>query len=199
MSALDGPPTVAVEPRTWHRAARPSWDCAVCCEPWPCAPAKVELAEEYLNDRVSGTIYLAMGLHDAINDSFYLAGPAPADLWNRFLGWFVALRPKHTTDRHAVAGSGKYPDAKPLLSGGLAVTADNPPSQSAPLSLVGIPEISDLLVRITRQCVLELTLRSDFPEPTAELAAGEVWCREDVEAWIDEHPAAVADVLKPAR
>lgn len=207
MTVFDEPRMKVVEPRTWHRAGRPSWDCVVCHQPWPCTPAKVELAEEFVNDRVSGTIYLAMNMHDAINDSFHRAGPEPAELWNRFLGWFVALRPKHTaerpTDGCAASGSEKQQDAQPLRTRGLAVTdaanADTPPTQSAPIPLVGIPEISDLLVQITRQCVLELTLRSDFPEPAAELAAGEVWCREDVDAWIDEHREAVADMFKQGR
>lgn len=77
---------------------------------------------------------------------------------------------------------------------------DNPElTQSAPIPLVGTAEISDLLVHITRNCVLELTLRSDFPETAAELAAGDVWLREDVEAWLDEHPDALADMLKQGR
>lgn len=91
MTALDGSSASAIEPRTWHRADQPSWDCVICHQPWPCAPAKVELAEEYLNDHVSGTVYLAMCMHDAINDSFYRTGPEPAELWHRFLGWYVAL------------------------------------------------------------------------------------------------------------
>ena len=103
MTVFDEPRTGFVEPLTWHRADRPSWYCVICDQPWPCAPAKVELAEEFLNDRVSGTIYLAMCMHDAIDDNFYRAGPAPAELWNRFLGWYVALRPKLTAE-HPPAG-----------------------------------------------------------------------------------------------
>lgn len=75
MTVFDEPRTEATEPLTWHRAGRPAWDCLVCHQPWPCAPAKVELAEEFANDRVSGTIYLAMSLHDAINDSFHARDP----------------------------------------------------------------------------------------------------------------------------
>ena len=82
--------------------------------------------------------------------------------------------------------------------------SENPeaPDPSQPdliaLPLVGVAEIRDLLVHVSRQYVLELTLRSDFPEPAAELAAGDVWSRADVDAWIDEHREAVADMLKPA-
>ena len=93
---FDEPRPAVVEWSIWHRAGRPSWDCVVCQQPWPCAPVKVELAEEFVHDRVSGTIYLAMCMHDAIDDSFHRAGPDPAKLWNRFLGWFVALWPRHT-------------------------------------------------------------------------------------------------------
>jgi len=108
------PRTVAIEPRTWHRAERPGWDCVICHLPWPCAPAKVELAEEFTADRLSGAIYLAMSLHDAIGDSFHRAGPEPADLWNRFLGWYLALRLNPTDDRQpAVDGIiGMYPSVK---------------------------------------------------------------------------------------
>lgn len=92
MTVFDEPRARAIEPLTWHRAGRPGWDCAICHLPWPCAPAKVALAEEFENDRVSGTIYLALSMHEAINDSIHPAGPVPAEMWNRFLGWYVALR-----------------------------------------------------------------------------------------------------------
>ena len=36
-------------PRTEHVGVRPHWDCRVCGGPWPCATAKVELAEQYQN------------------------------------------------------------------------------------------------------------------------------------------------------
>jgi len=73
------------------------------------------------------------------------------------------------------------------------------PNEKVSLPLVGITEIGDLLVRITRRRVLDLTLRSDFPEPEADLAAGEVWLRDDVEAWIDAHGDAVADMFLQGR
>ncbi len=49
--------------------------------------------------------------------------------------------------------------------------------------LVGITEIADML-RISRQRVYQL-LESDesFPDPIAEISAGRIWRREDVEAW----------------
>jgi len=42
-------------------------------------------------------------------------------------------------------------------------------------------------------------LQRDFPEAIAELVGGEVWLREDVEAWIADHSAALADVFKVGR
>jgi hypothetical protein len=71
------------------------------------------------------------------------------------------------------------------------------PSASTPLA--GIDEILDLLVKFSRDRVRGLTFRSDFPEPVAELAEGDVWYRDDVEAWIRQHGDAVADVLRQPR
>ena len=68
----------------------------------------------------------------------------------------------------------------------------------APVAFVGIAEIRDLLLDISEQRVEHLTFRSEFPEPTAELAAGDLWRREDVEAWISQHADIVADVFKQA-
>jgi hypothetical protein len=73
----------------------------------------------------------------------------------------------------------------------------NTPSASTPLA--GIDEIRLLLVKICREGVRELTFRSDFPEPEAELAAGDVWLLEDIEAWINEHGDVVAEVFKQTR
>jgi hypothetical protein len=72
-------------------------------------------------------------------------------------------------------------------------------TRSAPVPLAGIEEILDLLVKISRDRVRELTFRSDFPEPAAELAQGDIWLRDDIEAWIHEHGDALADMLKPNR
>ena len=73
------------------------------------------------------------------------------------------------------------------------------PLRSAPVPLAGIEEILNLLVKISRDRVRELTFRSDFPQPKAELAQGDSWLREDVEAWIDDHGDALADMLRQTR
>ena len=72
-------------------------------------------------------------------------------------------------------------------------------NDSTPIPLAGIEEVLDLLFKISKERVLELTSRSDFPEPAAELADGDVWLRDDVEAWINEHGDAMADLLRRTR
>jgi hypothetical protein len=69
-----------------HVPGRPSWDCEACGEPWPCGPAKVELVEEYGDDRTSLAVYLAAQLQAAIDDYTNTAAPVPP-LFDRFFGW----------------------------------------------------------------------------------------------------------------
>jgi len=56
------------------------------------------------------------------------------------------------------------------------------------LRLVGSHEIREMLGGISRQRVYQITSRRDFPAPVAELAMGNVWQTEDVEAWIARRP-----------
>ena len=72
-------------------------------------------------------------------------------------------------------------------------------STPAPIPLVGVDEIHDLIVRISREHVRELTYRDGFPEPAAELAGGDVWFRADIEAWICDNADAVAELLRSDR
>ena len=48
--------------------------------------------------------------------------------------------------------------------------------------LMGIAEIAELL-GVTTQRVDQLARTDGFPKPTAELAAGRIWRRHDIEAW----------------
>jgi prophage regulatory protein len=49
--------------------------------------------------------------------------------------------------------------------------------------LVGITEIAEML-GISRQRVYQLLESDDsFPKPVAEISAGRIWRRPDVEAW----------------
>ena len=50
--------------------------------------------------------------------------------------------------------------------------------------LVGTQEIRVRLGGVSRQRVYQLTRRSDFPKPIAQLAQGSVWLAEDVDRWI---------------
>ncbi len=52
------------------------------------------------------------------------------------------------------------------------------------LRLVGAHEIRVRLGGISRQRVYQITSRSDFPRPVADLAQGKIWLADDVEAWI---------------
>ncbi len=80
-------PTVADVAQTWHLPRRPSWDCACCQQPWPCAPAKVDMAEEFVDNRISLVLYLSGQMTDAVNDYLATKQPMPPDLYDRFLGW----------------------------------------------------------------------------------------------------------------
>lgn len=51
-----------------------------------------------------------------------------------------------------------------------------------PDHLMGVTEIADLL-NVTRQRVHQLRSLEEFPEPTANIAAGAIWEREVIEAW----------------
>ncbi len=50
------------------------------------------------------------------------------------------------------------------------------------MDLVGLTEIAEML-GISPQRVDQLAATESFPEPVAELAAGRVWKRADVEKW----------------
>ncbi len=54
--------------------------------------------------------------------------------------------------------------------------------------LVGATEIAEM-IGVSRQRVHQLFQTApDFPEPEVELAAGFIWRREVIEAWIKAHP-----------
>jgi len=62
------------------------------------------------------------------------------------------------------------------------------------VELVGVAEVAALL-GVTRQHVLRLSRREDFPVPIAVLSAGKIWRRRDVEEWSRSHPRQA----RPAR
>ncbi|MFI5840507.1 hypothetical protein ACIA8K_12445 [Catenuloplanes sp. NPDC051500] len=71
-------PTTAQE---LTHTATPGKDCRVCDEPWPCAPAKVELLEEHGRTPSALRLYLFAHLTDAIDMRM------DGDLYDRFIGW----------------------------------------------------------------------------------------------------------------
>lgn len=205
------PPLIRTIPaRPEHVAERPSWDCRVCGQPWPCAVAKVDLAEQFARRPTALTLYLSANLYEAIEDMRVATRGSPAGLSGRFLDWAGPLVRAHERLLPArTARPPNVPSAAPtatrqqihLLTRGAvvinSVSANAPASApSTPPSLAGIDEILDLLVKISRERVLRLSFRSDFPEPVAELAEGDVWHRDEVEAWINEHGDVVADMLR---
>jgi prophage regulatory protein len=56
-----------------------------------------------------------------------------------------------------------------------------------PIRLMGAHEIRIRLGGVSRQRAYQITSRSDFPKPVADLAQGKVWATEDVEAWMKVH------------
>ncbi|BBH65313.1 hypothetical protein ACTI_19980 [Actinoplanes sp. OR16] len=74
-------------PRTDHQAERPTWDCKTCGEPWPCATAKVELADQYHRFPHGLTIVIGSYLVEAIDDWATDTSRPPPNLYARFLGW----------------------------------------------------------------------------------------------------------------
>lgn len=52
---------------------------------------------------------------------------------------------------------------------------------------MGSAEIGKRLGGISRERVYQLTQRRNFPEPYQQLAMGNVWLAEDVEAWIRKY------------
>ncbi|SCF46466.1 hypothetical protein [Micromonospora mirobrigensis] len=79
-----------------HTPLRPLWLCRSCAAPWPCAPARLRLLQEYADDRVTLLVHLGGMLHDAAGELHRLHpddGPTPTQLFTRFLGW--AMRSTH--------------------------------------------------------------------------------------------------------
>ncbi|MEV4283656.1 hypothetical protein [Actinoplanes xinjiangensis] len=76
-----------LEPNFEHAADRSSWDCRVCGQPWPCAPAKVTLKEDFREQRSSLLVFLVSTFYEAVDS--YAGRGAPADLYGRFVIWAV--------------------------------------------------------------------------------------------------------------
>ena len=77
-------------------------------------------------------------------------------------------------------------------------TETKTPEPSDRITLIGMTEITDMLIRITRGGAQNLTYRDDFPTPVAELIGGEVWQLEEVTDWISAHPEVLAETFRVA-
>ncbi len=67
---------------TDHTAERPSWDCRSCGKPWPCDPAREQLASEMGGTALA--IFMWLHLEEAVGD---LPPGPPAELFDRFVSW----------------------------------------------------------------------------------------------------------------
>lgn len=74
-------------PDTEHLPNRPFWDCKQCLKPWPCKPAREQLAAEHVKFPSVLALYMDAQRSQARLDMAQLGYEAPADLYERFLGW----------------------------------------------------------------------------------------------------------------
>ncbi len=88
-----------------HIRVRPSWDCAVCEQPWPCANAKEDLLREFSRFPSVLTIFMATQMYDAFDDLAPRGGLPPAHLYERFLAWIDIPPPHEADDPAAPTGS----------------------------------------------------------------------------------------------
>ena len=65
-----------------HRPHRPSWDCLSCGRPWPCDPAREDLAAQL--DAISLAMYAWQCLEEAAGE---LPATPPQELFDRFIRW----------------------------------------------------------------------------------------------------------------
>ncbi len=82
--------------RTPHTPLRPTWRCRADGRPWPCVDARLLLKAEFGEDPAALTIYLAGLYHEAAHDLYQLNpydGPAPRELFERFVAWGPFRRP----------------------------------------------------------------------------------------------------------
>jgi hypothetical protein len=70
-----------------HVGERPSWDCAACARPWPCANAKERLLSEFRGFPSVLTIYMSAQMCEAMLDLTAHGTDPPTDLYDRFLAW----------------------------------------------------------------------------------------------------------------
>ena len=55
------------------------------------------------------------------------------------------------------------------------------------MNLVGLHEVG-AMIGVSRQRADQLARQTGFPKPVAELKAGRIWRRADVQRWVDARP-----------
>ena len=83
----------AAPQHTEHIRRRPSWDCACCGQPWPCANAKENLVREFNRFPTVLTIFMATQMYEAFDDLAPRIKLPPRHLYERFLAWIVIPPP----------------------------------------------------------------------------------------------------------
>lgn len=73
-----------------HIAARPSWDCRVCGDPWPCEPARKELVASHTRTELAVQMWVYF---DAAAREMPQA--LAVDMLHRFLDWTWQAHPNH--------------------------------------------------------------------------------------------------------
>lgn len=78
------------QPHRTHQPLRPVWLCRNCAHPWPCGQARLDLINQFRNDRAALPTYMGVMLNLAIRDFTKLDPNAvtdPEDLNQRFVRW----------------------------------------------------------------------------------------------------------------
>lgn len=90
-----------------HTPIRPLWICRTDAQPWPCAQARLALADEYRGRPVDLCVYLGLSLARATRDLHQLnppESPLPEALHARFIGWVPIRRRPRVSGRRSVGG-----------------------------------------------------------------------------------------------
>jgi hypothetical protein len=94
-----------------HVGLRPTWECLVCAEPWPCAVAKEAMRAEFRSFPSVMTIYMSAQMFDAAEDFMAQGVQPPPDLYERFLAWTRPELPESPAHRNR--GQAARPAATP--------------------------------------------------------------------------------------
>jgi hypothetical protein len=96
-----------------HIGLRPTWDCRVCAQPWPCAIAKDGLRAEFQGFPSVMSIYMSAQMFDAARDFMAEGAGPPPDLYERFLAWIRPQAPPGPAARRSNRGPANHRDSIP--------------------------------------------------------------------------------------